>query len=323
MDFVFGSFAEWMGVLDERPNAEHCSLAPDDWKVELERAGFSDTLLITSSTELISHIAFISQALPSSAPLSPVSSTSSPKPLTPPQTYLDPHIRAISPDASSESSTSDEIGDKILDDLCLPSIHTADGALRLPSPISTASLVEERTIVHHFPAGGEVELVRLLSNLDSNVQYTVWLHADTEPSRCTLLGIARTIRHEFGLWKIMLVQFHPSWNPQRQHIFIRTQLMPLKWVDPEVLVDEDGRMLVPRVVPAPATPQVEDLDGRPVNFDSSRSWRAYPPSLGPQDVEVKVAYIAVSPAFLDCCEFAGEVIGLGSQVSDIALLGQR
>lgn len=315
-----------MGVLDERPNAEHCSLTPDQWKVELERAGFSDTWLATSSTESISHIAFVSQALPSLAPLSPVSSTSSPKPLTPPQTYLDPHIRAVSPDAaSSESSTPDKIGDRILDDLCLPSIHTEGGTLGLPSPspISTASLVEDRTIVHHFTPGGEVELVRLLSSLDSSIQYTVWLHTDTEPSRCTLLGIARTIRHEFGLWKIMLVQFHPSWDPQRQRIFIRTQLIPLKWVDPEVLVDEDGRMLVPRVVPAPATPQVEDLNGRPVNFDSSRIWRAYPPSLGPQDVEVKVAYIAVSPAFPDCCEFAGEVIGLGSQMSDTILLGQR
>ena len=177
--------------------------------------------------------------------------------------------------------------------------------------------------MHHFTAGGEVELVRLLASLDTNVPYVVWLHADADPSACALLGIARTIRHEFGLWRIMFVQFDPSWNSQRQQSFVRTKLVPLKWIDPEILVDAQGEMFVPRVVPAPLTPQVESLSGHPAGFNKHEIWRAYPPSLGPQDVEIKVAYIAATPAFPDCCQFSGEVIGTGSQVQNSTMLGRK
>lgn len=209
--------------------------------------------------------------------------------------------------------------------LCLPSPIETNPVIESTSPSTFAHNISGDTasIVHYFHAGGETELVRLLSSLNSTTPYTVWLYADTEPENNRILGIARTIRHEFGLWRIMLAQFHPSWDVLRQQTYVWERLVPLKWVEPEILVDVQGNMHVPRIVPAPATPQMERCDNKPVEFDDTMIWRAYPPPLGPEDVEIKVSYIAVSPAFPGCSEFSGAIISVGSQVTETSFMGSR
>lgn len=321
MDFIFGSFAEWLGVLEARPAAQHCSLTPEDWSAELDKAGFSETLLLTSSTSTVSHIAFISQVSPYSNVSSPVSSPSSTKPHTPPQMYMEPRIDAVSSTLSSSVEGIDENKVAYLDPL---SLKIEAAPIESPSALTLVTTPADCTpVVQYFSSGGEVELVRLLSTLDSNTRHVIWLHSDTEPVNCGLLGIVRTIRHEFSFWRVMLVQFHPSWDVPSQQTFIRERLIPLKWIEPEVLVDEEGSIYVPRVVPAPAPAQIESCGGKPVYFDDSRIWRAYPPLLGPEDVEVKAVYIAVSPVFPGCSEFSGEISCVGSRVSGNDLLGRR
>ena len=98
--------------------------------------------------------------------------------------------------------------------------------------------------------------------------------------------------------------------------------MSLKWVDAEVLVDEKGRMHVPRVVVAPAPPQIEARNDKPVEFDASRIWRAFPAPLGPEDVEITVAFTSLSQAFPNCSEFSGKVTAVGSKVCSDSFLGK-
>ncbi|KAF8157648.1 hypothetical protein K438DRAFT_1777141 [Mycena galopus ATCC 62051] len=62
MDFVFGSFSEWFGVLEERSDTRHCTLTIPQWKETLHASGFSDTLFITGADTIISHLAFVSQS---------------------------------------------------------------------------------------------------------------------------------------------------------------------------------------------------------------------------------------------------------------------
>src|ERR1700734_3226336 len=84
MDFIFGSFAEWMGVLDNRPGSTHCSLSPPEWKLALSGVDYDAPLLLPSSGSSVAHLAFISQNThslatewsPSSVPV-PASSSSS------------------------------------------------------------------------------------------------------------------------------------------------------------------------------------------------------------------------------------------------------
>jgi len=98
--------------------------------------------------------------------------------------------------------------------------------------------------------------------------------------------------------------------------------MCLKWVDAEILVDEGGEMHVPRVVIAPAPPKIEACNGKPVEFNESCIWRAFPAPLGPEDVEIEVAFMNLSPAFPDCSEFSGKVTAVGSNVSGDMFLGK-
>ncbi|PCH43242.1 hypothetical protein WOLCODRAFT_73679 [Wolfiporia cocos MD-104 SS10] len=150
----------------------------------------------------------------------------------------------------------------------------------------------------------------------------MWLYTDTTEGNCGLIGLVRSIRQEFSIWKILLVLFHPSWEPSQQENYICQRLMPLKWVDADVLVDEHGELHVTRAILAPAPPRVESRNQNPIEFDETQIWRAYPTCLGPQDVEVAVAFANLTPAFLECLEFSGQVTAVGADISK-ELVGRR
>jgi fatty acid synthase, animal type len=328
MDFIFGSFAEWMGVLDNRPGSTHCSLTPAEWKLALDAAGYPDTLLLTSSGSSVAHMAIISQGALSPAvesstlPLStPASSSSSPLQYFAAETAPSPNnnveldIPEITTDSLALKTTVDDLHVSLPSNSELVNISSS-------TPLVGSGLNDGLTIMRCFSAGGEVDLVRFLSGLDSTKPHVIWLYTNTGESNTTLIGLVRSIRHEFSLWKVMMVLFHPSWDQSQQESFIYRQLMSLKWVDAEVLVDEKGRIHVPRVVVAPAPPQIEARNDKPVQFDESRIWRAFPAPLGPEDVEITVAFMSLSPAFPKCSEFSGKVTAVGSKVCSDSFLGK-
>jgi fatty acid synthase, animal type len=289
MDFIFGSFAEWTGVLDDRPESTHCTLSPAEWKLAFNAAGYSDALFLTSSGSSVAHMAIFSQGI-----LSPAE-----------EGYTSPASTPMSNSIPSLLSNS-----KVVD-------------IAPPMQLVDTELNGDLTVVRCFSAGGETDLVRFLSSLDSARPHVVWLYTNTEEGNNTLIGLVRSIRHEFSLWKVMMVLFHPSWDQDQQQSFIYRRLMSLKWVDAEVMIDEKGEIRVPRVVTAPAPPRIEAREDKPIEFNESCIWRAFPAPLGPEDVEVTVAFISLSPTFADCSEFSGTVTAVGSNVSSDGLLGER
>ncbi|KZT06920.1 polyketide synthase [Laetiporus sulphureus 93-53] len=318
MDFIFGSFAEWMGVLDQRPGATHCSLSPAEWKSALQAAGFADTLLVTSSGRSVSHMAFITQGS-----LSPTSTSSSPlrTPSPGPTTPLNPDVvpNVVKVLSGSSPDLTDVLGRSSIDDM-----FSKQDVIEISTPAPPIEIVlgHDLTVVRRFTAGDEVSLVQFLSELDATKHYVIWLYTDMEESNLSLIGIARSIRHEFSLWKIMMALFHPSWDAVQQEDFVYGKLVPLKWIDAEVMVDESGNLHVPRVVSAPSPPHVEPREDKALAFDESRIWRVYPEPLGPDDVEVTVAFTSLSPAFPDCSEFSGKVSAVGSGVP-VEMIGRR
>jgi hypothetical protein len=265
MDFVFGSFQEWMGVLEHRARSTHCTLTADEWKSALEEADFSITQFLHSSSHAVAHLAFISQRAPTSRSYATILSSSIPRPI---------------------------------EDL--------------------------ETIIRYFPVEGQVELVHFMScSLDAAKPYVVWLHTDSDANNANLVGLVRSIRHEFTLWKIYLVLFHPSWKSDQQEAYVRHRLTPLRWIDSEVTVDAKGMMLVPRIVKASPPPQTELRGSKPIGFNETQIWRTYPASLGPSDVEVSVIFINLSATSPSWTEFAGNVTAAGSNLIDQEIVGKR
>ncbi|KAK7047807.1 hypothetical protein VNI00_006135 [Paramarasmius palmivorus] len=342
MDYVFGSFQEWFGVLEQRP-ASHCSLSKSEWSSVLRAEGFADSLFLTTTGATVSHMAFLSQTTEKASKRlgSPTSSTPSLQSDRSPS-----HLRSFSLSStplpvtpglnevhgSGILSFGDEhpllkrledaakFTDKRKSQTMAPTLTTFED-MRSGSLSPDISL-PPNTIVRRFTAGDEVDLVNFVATLDSSVPLKIWLHTDTQSDNATLTGLARSLRHEFGLWRIYLVLFHPSWSFASQEEFIRNQLIPLKWVDAEVMVDEDGAMRVPRVVAGPAPPTTEIADSKPLHFDDTQFWRAFPRPLESDEVQVAVSFITLSSVIPGHSEFSGKVTNVGSEV-ETSLIGKR
>ncbi|KAF9237181.1 polyketide synthase [Melanogaster broomeanus] len=298
MNFVFGSFQEWFGVLENRTGSAHCTLSASQWKDALGHAGFSDPLLLTSASAAVAHLAFITQStgeplsmahlLSSKARKTPSSASSSSPPL-PPYSEIDSRILNESFVPLSDEKKTGINGDY-------------DAVEQQLSSSTDAG--EQDVVLRHFRAGGEVALVDFISSLDATHPYTLWLHTDMEASNAALLGLARTLRQEYPAWAIYVAIFPCSWNVAEQEAYVRLQLLALPWVDSEVMIDEKGTIRVPRIVKA-ASSRMELRGSNPVQFRGTDVWRAYPAEIGPDDVEVSVEYIGLSVMPIDTSSDAG------------------
>ena len=299
-DFVFGSFSEWMGVLEHRSGTAHCSLSPEEWKDALEASQFSDPMMLTCETGL--HLAFIAQGLLAPVQEGPSSSTSV---------------------LVSNPSTID-----MKDNCDLPVVKLPNGCgiSDAHNPINRehglVRLKDDLTIIYGYRSGGEIELAKFVGSLSSLKAHILWLYTDTAYNNAKLVGIVRSIRREYNLWKIMLVMFDPSWSTSKE-AYVLEQLVPLEYVDAEILVDQTGSMHVSRIVASPDPPKKQSRGTDPIHFDETQIWKALPLPLGPEQVEVAVEFVNVTPAFPGYFEFSGVVTDIGTDVMDTILAGQR
>ncbi|KAF9237183.1 polyketide synthase [Melanogaster broomeanus] len=318
MNFIFGSFQEWFGVLESRTGSIHCTLGASQWKDALVHAGFSDTLLLTSASTAVAHLAFITQSTGESLSTrhlqlgnksrKTTSSASSSLPPLPPYSEVDSRLLNESFVPLTVEKTTGVTGD----------YDPAEQQLSA----STRDAAEQNVIVRHFTAGGEVALVDFISSLDSTHPYILWLHTDMAASNAAVLGLTRTLRQEYPAWTIYVAMFPCSWNTAEQEAYVRLQLLPLPWVDSEVMIDEKGTIRVPRIVKAPSS-RMELRGSNPVEFLGTDVWRAYSAEIGPNDVEVSVQYIGLSVVVPTWTEFVGQVTAVGTGVADRYIVGRR
>jgi fatty acid synthase len=328
MDFIFGSFREWMGVLGHRAGSKHCTLTRAQWEDSLRVTGYSDILFLASAGDTLAHMAFVCQsnhmptACHGSSPLSPTPALSAGSdslhtnsvPVTPPNTDDDTPI--------DRSSRLIEFKKLLTEMGPMDNSHPATSG-RIHSPTLAGKASADTITVRRFVAGDEVQLVSFLSDIDATKRHTFWLYTDTQICNATSLGLIRSIRHEFSMWKFYAVLFDPSWDPPQQESYIYEQLIPLDWLDAEVLVDKEGNISVPRIVKAPSPSRTEMRGSNPIQFNRSDIWRAYPAELGPDDVEVTVAFMSLSPVFPGCSEFSGYISSVGENIVNDDVIGER
>ncbi|KAF9238192.1 polyketide synthase [Melanogaster broomeanus] len=301
MNFIFGSFQEWFGVLGNRSRSTHCTLNAPQWKDALSNAGFSDTLFLTSVGGTVAHLAFISQS--DGVPLST-------------RLLLSSETGKIPSSVSSSPSTPllpySDIASRLAYDSLVPLIHEKKTGLTGYYDKSEHLLTatgKQNVILRHFSSGGEVAFVDFIASLDSTHPYILWLHTDMEASNAALLGLARTLRHEYPAWKIYLAIFSCSWNAAEQDAYVRLQLLALPWVDSEVMIDEQGEMRVPRVVKASSS-RMELRGSNPVEFRDTDVW-------------LSIQYIGLSMVVPSWTEFVGRVTAVGTGVADRYIVGHR
>ncbi|KAF9237178.1 S-adenosyl-L-methionine-dependent methyltransferase [Melanogaster broomeanus] len=230
MDFIFGSFQEWFGVLETRTGSVHCTLSASQWENALGHAGFSDTLLLTSASAAVAHLAFICRSngeplstrhLLGNKALEALSSASSPSPPLPPYSEIDSRLLNESFVSLVQEKKTGIMGDYAASE----------------QPLSASTDVgEQNVILRHFTAGAH--------------PYTLWLYTDMKASNAAVLGLARTLRREYPTWTIYTAIFPSSWNVAEQEVYVRPQLLALPWVDSEVMIDVNGTICMPRIVKA-------------------------------------------------------------------------
>ncbi|CCM00452.1 uncharacterized protein FIBRA_02484 [Fibroporia radiculosa] len=198
---------------------------------------------------------------------------------------------------------------------------------RLTNGISKAKpnlQCDDWTVFRYFAAGDEPDLVAFVSGMSASKPYSLWLHSDTTSRNAALVGLSRSLGHEFPSWKIFAVLFHSSWDQNRQRAYILEKLIPLNMAHAELLIDESGSIFVPRVVEAPEPQVVQARGPHAVRFSETQIWRDYPAELFPEDVEVDVSFVSVSSIFPGHSEFSGTVTAIGEGLEgESQLVGQR
>lgn len=182
---------------------------------------------------------------------------------------------------------------------------------------------------YHWQPSQETRLVEWLSTLDSTKPLSLWLHSEDSASGRALLGIGRSLQHEFPLWCIHTVLFDSAWDSIQQVGYINQHLISLSWVDPDIVVAPDGSMLVSRLISWPDPHPTRTLrNGEILALDSSHSTArsTYLPPVICGNAEVSIDHVTSDSWFEPLAEFTGTITGLGPDADESApslKVGQR
>ncbi|KAF8503015.1 ketoacyl-synt-domain-containing protein [Hysterangium stoloniferum] len=142
----------------------------------------------------------------------------------------------------------------------------------------------------NYSRGQEMKLRDELAGLDASDSLCVWIVATDGPDGDAARGLTRTLGKELPAWSIHLVICDASWSMQKRRAAI-AKLQDNPAIEPEVRLDINGAIHVPRVVPLPS-PSLEapfESDKHWVTGDDKVSLAALP-ALGPFDIAVEVSH---------------------------------
>lgn len=130
----------------------------------------------------------------------------------------------------------------------------SDSALETPVDRTAPRLASATSrVVLQYRRGAEIELQDVVKGLDTLSSASVWLHASSGPDGDALTGFAGALRKEFPSWSIHAVIFDLSWSEEDVKMLLES-LASRSDVEPEVLVDADGSISVPRIVKGDPSP---------------------------------------------------------------------
>lgn len=127
-----------------------------------------------------------------------------------------------------------------------------------------------------------------MKGLDALSSASVRLHASSGPDGDALTGFARALRKDFPSWSIHAVIFDISWSEEDVKTLLES-LASRSDVEPEVLVDADGSISVPRIIKGDPSPSNAAFQpSLPWQHDNSTLAQVSAPYVSPEDVLVHV-----------------------------------
>ena len=140
--------------------------------------------------------------------------------------------------------TSEFSADPLL--LTLEAQKSAQLSLDVPSP------QQHKKLIVLYQQGNEGQLREKISTLDTSSTLSIWLFSRSGFHGDAGMGFFRSLGKEYPVWDIHFVIFDSLWNEGKQSEFVH-RLSSMSGLDPLLLVDEQGRISVPRVVPSAAS----------------------------------------------------------------------
>lgn len=141
-----------------------------------------------------------------------------------------------------------------------------------------------------YTRGDEMKLRDQLAALDAAESFSIWIVTADGPDGDAARGLTRTLVKELPAWKIHLVVCDPTWTDRQRRSAV-AKLQDLPTVEPEIKLDAQGMIHVPRVVPLPSPSKETAFEkGQHWVSDDGKIAHTTLGELGPQDVAVNVSH---------------------------------
>ncbi|THH18839.1 hypothetical protein EW146_g2208 [Bondarzewia mesenterica] len=155
-----------------------------------------------------------------------------------------------------------------------------------------------------FTLGEEMELQKLLRQVDFVRYPTIWLEATYGMDIAAARGFSRSLRKELFHVRIQLVTFDTVWPAEKRRTII-FRLSEMDALEEEVHVDCIGNIFVPRLVPLPS-PIAQSFDPRVCwVYDEGCLMHLCMPSISDQQVLIQIS--SCSPAEAGMWGFVGRI----------------
>ncbi|KAH7904616.1 hypothetical protein BJ138DRAFT_1130883 [Hygrophoropsis aurantiaca] len=155
-------------------------------------------------------------------------------------------------------------------------------SISLQRPTTQFSSSPQGLLILPHAIGQEIALQSALRKLDVDTVVDVWFTSTHGLDADAARGFTRSLRRELPLWNISLAIFHESCMPAERNQIV-CQLSAIPGMEPEVVVDDNYQILVPRFYESSEPSHTSGL-GRAL------------PALGAMDVEVEVVATVPSVA---------------------------
>jgi hypothetical protein len=164
-----------------------------------------------------------------------------------------------------------------------------------PRDLSRLHIVKEPPVYTSEPMfvytrGEEMRLRDQLAALDPAEELSVWIVTTDGPDGDAARGLTRTLVKELPAWKIHLVVCESTWTDKQRRSAV-AKLQDLPTVEPEIKLDAQGLIHVPRVVPLPSpSHETTFKNGEHWVIDGGKIAHSTLPVLGPYDIAVNVSH---------------------------------
>lgn len=217
----------------------------------------------------------------------------------------------------------DKLRGATADDVQIKELATGQAVVlaRHFEPTVAAPEQKKEVVIYHMEHGNEGALVELVKTLSANVE--LWITGNDDAAGIGALGVAACVAAESPDYTVrsLLFEDHTLEKDEREGWVHMLRQKPYS-LEQHMKISTAGELFVRRLVHGGL--KLKDIEipavvGTPSGSGALSISAAFPPSVGPDEVEVRVAAIALE-AFSENtpATFVGTVQGAGANVTDLS-----